>query len=818
MAQSKDGVPKEAKEFASCMGTAHAITGAWGFLEKGVQFGPVELDTVKIMTSRMFRDIDQGKWRKFIQYQSYSMQPGQPETGSWQEVGFPLELTGATAFSPSPDGQKLLVLREEGSDKKEWVMDVYDNHHLIHKWGLGSIHEKPCNDGWFGCVSWSSCGKYAVYVAERKAPKTKSWFAKDEKKPDKKKDEKKEDEEKRGEEFAWREDWGEKYVGTVDLGLFVVNLENGKVKEIKGAPDDLTIGSPVFSADAKHVVYTAWNNLPNKLGMIYCYQRPCKLYACNIEEILEEMNKADKEEPKEEEEETKKDGTGNEQDKKEDEKEKTPEHICLTPNARLSRTPRFSPDGTKLAYVTNPEGFATHGGAFQLSIMDWQGWNKAPGTSPESSVLVDIVANPGPDDFPGIWGDSVPSKCWAPDGSSIFLTSAWRSSVSVLKIDALSGQVTRMQEFGSILEGDETSGPLEKASSSLFEVGPYGALFAASCPSNPGGLGVAFAKEGDKFLENMHVTPAARNVSSLQFPHTATCKLTAEETAHLADKVKRVNWRVLEIQPDDGGPTFDAILWLPPESATKKWASEGEENALPPLIVTPHGGPHGLCSTSYIPAYAWQVAAQGYALLLVNYRGSIGFGKDALDSLPGNCGTQDVADVLAATKAAMELSPPVVNPERVAVVGGSHGGFLAGHMIGQHADVYKVGVMRNPVTNIASMVGVTDIRDWCFVEALGHQGYDFDTYQIPTSEDLAKMWAASPIAHAQKVKAPTLLCVGAMDRRVPCSQSVEYYNVLKSLGVKTKMLWYPEDVHAIDIVKSDADEWVNLMNWLNEHI
>lgn len=319
-----------------------------------------------------------------------------------------------------------------------------------------------------------------------------------------------------------------------------------------------------------------------------------------------------------------------------------------------------------------------------------------------------------------------------------------------------------------------------------------------------GGAGGFLADEA-----TTHLGPAAGSVASLQFPHTAECKLSSTATAELKKNIQGIRWEVLNLVPYGGGAPFDALLLLPPE---------GGDQALPPLIVTPHGGPHGVCATGFVPAYAFLVAAQGYALLLVNYRGSVGFGQGPLNSLPGKCGTQDVADVAQATRAVLGRPQPVVDAGRVAVVGGSHGGFLAGHMVGQHPDLYKAAVMRNPVTNIASMVGVTDIRDWCFVEALGIGSYDFEGYPICTPEMMARMFAASPIAHAHNVRAPTLLCVGAKDRRVPCSQSVEFYNVLKAQGVKTKMLWYPEDVHAIDIVKSDADEWTNIVAWLNEHV
>ena len=64
--------------------------------------------------------------------------------------------------------------------------------------------------------------------------------------------------------------------------------------------------------------------------------------------------------------------------------------------------------------------------------------------------------------------------------------------------------------------------------------------------------------------------------------------------------------------------------------------------------------------------------------------------------------------------------PPLsVDLSRVAVSGGSHGGFLAGHLLGRHGNRFKCGVMRNPVCNVALMSGISDIPDWCFVEVFG---------------------------------------------------------------------------------------------------
>ena len=73
---------------------------------------------------------------------------------------------------------------------------------------------------------------------------------------------------------------------------------------------------------------------------------------------------------------------------------------------------------------------------------------------------------------------------------------------------------------------------------------------------------------------------------------------------------------------------------------------------------------------------------QGYCLLIVNYRGSIGYGEIFLNTLLGNIGVNDWQDCGNVTKMAIEQFSDVVDPERLGVFGGSHGGFLTGHMIG----------------------------------------------------------------------------------------------------------------------------------------
>lgn len=134
--------------------------------------------------------------------------------------------------------------------------------------------------------------------------------------------------------------------------------------------------------------------------------------------------------------------------------------------------------------------------------------------------------------------------------------------------------------------------------------------------------------------------------------------------------------------------------------------------------------------------------------------------------------------------------------------------------------MFRAAAMRNPVTNIPSMASVSDIPDWCHVEACGVDNYEFSKFyqgSVGVVDTLSQMHEVSPIKHVEKVQTPTLMLLGMKDRRVPASQGLEYYHVLKDRGVVTKMLCFPEDVHAIDKPLSEAEQWISITDWFMEH-
>ncbi|XP_066924049.1 acylamino-acid-releasing enzyme-like [Clytia hemisphaerica] len=231
-----------------------------------------------------------------------------------------------------------------------------------------------------------------------------------------------------------------------------------------------------------------------------------------------------------------------------------------------------------------------------------------------------------------------------------------------------------------------------------------------------------------------------------------------------------------------------------------------------PLVVFPHGGPH-VMATNTFRFNAAAFVHLGYAVLLCNYRGSTGFGKENLEALPGNVGDMDIKDVQNFAEILLEKFENRFNKKQIFVFGGSHGGFIGAHLVGQYPDFYSAAALLNPVTDMSAMMMVTDIPDWTFVES----GVPYEQGTIPSPEILAEMVKRSPIVHLKKVKAPVLLLVGGKDLRVPPSQSKSYYRLLRANGKTAKMLYYPEDSHPLLNIETDGDFFVNVLKWFYEH-
>jgi acylaminoacyl-peptidase len=670
------------------------------FVSSAVDFRDVYVRNGFVTATRSVRDIDTNSRRSFL----YNIPLSSPSLAAP-----PMELsTKIKARIPSPSGAKLAVLVEEsvpsdiegkGQDTKRHVMEIWANngHQLAKRIVLPStMHGPVCTDfDWFGGISWSPDETALVYSAEVNKPKTASYFA-----TPNKDDDKKDDNNIVGGQYTLgigkKEDWGEKYGTTALLMLFCLNVNTGKIGVIENVPactntasqttdGNHVLGQPIFSPCGKAVVYTGWDaggggEMPRRLGAIYCYHRPCQIYSSPVSQLLNKL----------------------ESDDNEDEKVADEDYVCITPNDRLSRSPRFSSpsDGAAtLAYLCNSKGFDTHNGCMALHTTDWC-MSKGSVVDGTKEVVVDVVSLPGERGdgvtisglgFPGLFLNQLSDKCFSPDGKFILTSTQWGSVVRVVSISLDDGSVTPVKF--DMHDGDNRNGA-EPSQQFLCFTDDGGAIVTQSECNYPTILGSL----SNTFLQNAEGGISSQVLAEL--PPAAASSFSSSTSSGSCFKAgSGYSYKIMNILPEHGDVKVDvsSILLLPDDTGNEKL----------PLIVVPHGGPHSATPTSFVPSYGYLCQHGRYAVLHVNFRGSTGFGQAALESLAGNAGTLDVLDVVAATRAAINTG--VIDAERVGICGGSHGGFLAAHLSGQHPDLFKVASMRNPCINIASMVTAVSV-------------------------------------------------------------------------------------------------------------
>jgi dipeptidyl aminopeptidase/acylaminoacyl peptidase len=179
-----------------------------------------------------------------------------------------------------------------------------------------------------------------------------------------------------------------------------------------------------------------------------------------------------------------------------------------------------------------------------------------------------------------------------------------------------------------------------------------------------------------------------------------------------------------------------------------------------PLIVNPHGGPRAADYRSF-DLYSQVLLARGYSVLQVNYRGSTGRGREFVELLYEDWGGDEQADVAAGVRHVLRYND-WLDADRVAVFGGSYGGYSAFMQLLQYPDLYAAGV---------GWIGVTDLGDM-FENTMPHFRTELLEKQLGTPEENPRLYdERSPVNLVESLSAPLLIVHGVNDRRVPISQA-----------------------------------------------
>jgi len=226
--------------------------------------------------------------------------------------------------------------------------------------------------------------------------------------------------------------------------------------------------------------------------------------------------------------------------------------------------------------------------------------------------------------------------------------------------------------------------------------------------------------------------------------------------------------------------------------------------AKPPYktVLYPHGGPHSRSVIGF--DFTVQIlAANGYAVFQPNFRGSAGYGQRFIDADRFDLGGKDMADILGGLEHLVRAGE--VDRQRQFVYGISYGGFTTCWLIGQ-TDQFRAAVPQNAVTDLTAMWGLTDIQSWTEWEFGGRP------WEVPRA-----MRDHSPLTFASRVKTPTLILHAASDRRCPLPMGRMYYRALKSAGVETEMVIYPDEGHPIKQLPHQEDVLARVLDWFARH-
>ncbi len=254
-----------------------------------------------------------------------------------------------------------------------------------------------------------------------------------------------------------------------------------------------------------------------------------------------------------------------------------------------------------------------------------------------------------------------------------------------------------------------------------------------------------------------------------------------------------------EIRLDRDNPWLAEVDLVEPEAFTyvsaDDWSAQGwvirpagaEMGKKYPVILEIHGGPQTNYGYMMFHEMQW-LAAQGYAVVYTNPRGSTSYGQDFVNAVRLHYGENDAVDILNGLDAALARFD-CLDADRVAVTGGSYGGFMTNWLVG-HSKRFFAAVSQRSISNWVSFYGASDIGPTFVEHQLGVALFD-------TPEDREALWRMSPLAYAASVATPLLLLHSEEDLRCPMEQAEQFYTAIKRHGGEVELFRVPQSTHEL---------------------
>ncbi len=245
-----------------------------------------------------------------------------------------------------------------------------------------------------------------------------------------------------------------------------------------------------------------------------------------------------------------------------------------------------------------------------------------------------------------------------------------------------------------------------------------------------------------------------------------------------------------------------------------------------PLKFLIHGGPQGAWGDAW--SYRWNpelFAANGYVVVMINPRGSTGYGQQFVDEVSGDWGGRPYVDLMKGLDYA-EKTYPFIDKTRECALGASYGGFMADWIL-THTNRFACIVTHDGAYNLQSMFGTTEelwFPEWEFRPLEGNgpdavveqtkPAHPWDFAELPADKDPFRKW--SPRMYIDHARTPTLVIHGQKDYRLDVSEGLQLFTALQLRGVPSKMLYFPDEGHWV-LKPQNSQLWYDTVNdWCDQ--
>ena len=449
----------------------------------------------------------------------------------------------------------------------------------------------------------------------------------------------------------------------------------------------------------------------------------------------------------------------------------------------------LSPDDSRLVYVTNRTGDANDYHVGDLVLI----------TLPDGAVR-DLPARPG---------DKTHLR-WSPNGSSLAFL-AWLDPALSYSRQCL--YALNLSDAHAVPAYDLLTDPAFDCDLTCFEWcledGAIYALAAVGTGSEIVRVETTTARisaDNATVMEDLSIDPDGGSLVFVGESATAFPEIFAQDMEGRLHQLTRLN---SDIGARHILPRQEVVAWDSPDGTRIEgvltFPNDYTAGARVPLIVDIHGGPkgramHRLRSYSFPPVWA----AEGYAVLRPNFRGSEGYGNAFAIANRRDLGGGDFADIMAGVDWC--VAQGIADPARLGVMGGSYGGYMTNWAIG-HTDRFRAAISMFGIFHLQTDYSNSELSRWDNDYLGNFPWLDAEIYK-----------RLSPGTYLENINTPTLIIHGDDDTNTVLANSREMYQALRHRGVTVQFVHYPREGHGLNEPNHRLDEMRRCLAWMDKYV